>query len=270
MALNALFATTSVFRSVPLVASVVVHAGVAATLLVSAGHAQAGQASSSTAILETVDVDVAPEIPATPPAPEEKETPANDVASPTPPAHTHDYPVAPSHDAHPHDPSQPHDHATPDTHAHEEPAAAAPVATTEAPLPRFTIPSGAAQTAPGGATSSTGTGTTTAAAPAAASAPADDVVVPVSSVQVAAKAVSTVVAAYPVDARADEVEGDVQLEIVVDREGRVVEARVTRAAGHGMDESALQAIRRYRFSPAMREGRAVRVRMPWSVQFRLR
>jgi TonB family protein len=267
VALSALLATTSIFRSVPIMASVVMHAGVAATLIATGGHAPTRAASS---IVETLDIDVATEAPVTPPAPEQ-ETPSANVASaaPTPPTHTHPFPVDPSHDAHPHDPSQPHDHATPpDTHEHEEPAAAAPVTMSEAPLPRFTIPSGAAQNAPGGATSSASTGASTGSAP--ASAPADDAAVPASSVQVAAKLQSSVVAAYPVDARADDVEGDVQLEIVVDREGRVVEARVARPAGHGFDEAALQAIRRYRFSPAQREGHNVRVRMPWSVQFRLR
>jgi len=41
-------------------------------------------------------------------------------------------------------------------------------------------------------------------------------------------------------------------------------------AGFGLDEAARQAVTRYRFSPALRDGRAVRVRMRWIVQFRLR
>jgi len=41
-------------------------------------------------------------------------------------------------------------------------------------------------------------------------------------------------------------------------------------AGYGLDEAALTAIRAYRFSPAVRAGRAVPVRMRWVVQFRLR
>lgn len=268
MALSAVLATTSIFRSVPFVASLVVHAGVAATLVVSAGHASSGRSLPAALIADTLDVDVVPEIPvtATPATePEKEQPPSPNVATPTPPTHTHPFPVDPSHDAKPHDPSQPHDHA----HAHEEPAAAAPAATSDAPLPRFTIPSGSATNAPSGPTSSTSTSTSP-AANTAFNAAADDAVVPAASVHVAAKLVQSSTAAYPADARADDVEGDVQLDIVVDREGRVAEARVARPAGHGFDEAALQAIRRYRFSPAMREGRAVRVRMPWSVQFRLR
>lgn len=75
---------------------------------------------------------------------------------------------------------------------------------------------------------------------------------------------------YPARARAAEIEGDVEVEIVVDTRGRVVDARVARPAGYGLDEAALVAVRGYRFSPASRDGAAVRVRMRWSVQFQLR
>jgi protein TonB len=76
-------------------------------------------------------------------------------------------------------------------------------------------------------------------------------------------------AEYPADARADGVEGDVALEIVVNASGSVASARTLGHVGHGMDEAALAAVRTYVFSPAVREGRNVRVRMRWVVQFRL-
>lgn len=75
---------------------------------------------------------------------------------------------------------------------------------------------------------------------------------------------------YPPAARDAEIEIDLPLEIVVDATGRVVSARAVIRAGYGLDESALRAIRDYRFSPALRAGRAVPVRMRWTVQFRLR
>ena len=74
---------------------------------------------------------------------------------------------------------------------------------------------------------------------------------------------------YPAEARRAEVEARVPLEIVVDTAGRVVEARVLKAAGYGFDEAATTAVKGYRFSPALREGKPVRVRMRWSVQFQL-
>jgi len=75
---------------------------------------------------------------------------------------------------------------------------------------------------------------------------------------------------YPPAARRADIEIDLPLEIVVDASGRVVSARMVTRAGYGLDEAALHGIRAYRFSPAMRAGRAVAVRMRWIVQFRLR
>jgi TonB family protein len=60
----------------------------------------------------------------------------------------------------------------------------------------------------------------------------------------------------------------VALQIVVDASGRVEAARVVRSAGHAFDEAALSAVRNYRFTPAERSGRPVRVRMAWTVEFR--
>jgi len=71
------------------------------------------------------------------------------------------------------------------------------------------------------------------------------------------------------EARSNEAEADVSLEIVVDTTGAVREARPLSRAGLGFEESALAAIRGYRFSPALKDGHAVRVRMRWTVQFRL-
>jgi TonB family protein len=50
----------------------------------------------------------------------------------------------------------------------------------------------------------------------------------------------------------------------------VIDARVLHPAGLGLDAAALTAVRRYRFTPAERGGHPVRVRMRWSVEFRLR
>ena len=55
----------------------------------------------------------------------------------------------------------------------------------------------------------------------------------------------------------------------VEPSGEVESARVVRGMGHGLDEAALGAARGFRFSPAMKAGRPVHVRMGWSVQFRL-
>jgi TonB family protein len=96
------------------------------------------------------------------------------------------------------------------------------------------------------------------------------VIVPEAAVSAPARLLASIAASYPPEARANEVEADVSLEIVVDTVGVVVEARPLSRAGLGFDEAALSAIRRYRFSPAQKDGHPVRVRMRWSVQFRLR
>jgi protein TonB len=89
-------------------------------------------------------------------------------------------------------------------------------------------------------------------------------------VSVAARLIASAPLVYPPRARAAEVEASVSVEIVVDTRGRVVDARLLVPAGYGLDEAALAAVRSYRFSPAKRLGEPVRVRMRWSVLFRLR
>jgi TonB family protein len=273
-------------RTAPLVlaASVLLHASVAAALVASSGgHARARAVPSAVGLEVAVDVLepllATTEAPAPPVAKADRDEPT--------PTHTHAYPVAPSHDAHPHDPLFEHPrHPAEPARAREPeaaPAAAAPAAPVQAAaapaapalvaessaLPRFAIPSGTGVASSGKvATAATGDGSGVGAGD--GSARAEDPTVPASAVQVAARAVHVAEAAYPAFARADDVEGEVALEIVVDRAGRVAEARVTRPAGHGFDEAALAAIRAYRFSPAERQGHAVRVRMPWTVRFRLR
>ena len=264
---------TRLLKTAPVVVgSVLLHAGIALALVATAagGHAR----TSITLPVATLDVDLA-QVDAPLLEPVKEMAPSTREHEAAVPAHTHPYPVALSHNAHPHDPSLHHDNASstpaPPAPTHDddhvaEPAQAAPVHVAEAAgLPRFVIPSDAGL-ATGGHVSADGVGS----GGAGASGGGDDVIVPASSVQVPAKLVSSVVAAYPSGARSDDVEGDVGVEIVVDRDGRVVEARVARPAGHGFDDAALKAIRRYRFTAARRQGQAVRVRMPWSVQFRLR
>lgn len=89
-------------------------------------------------------------------------------------------------------------------------------------------------------------------------------------ISVPARLLSGASVPYPAAARQAEVEADVQVQLVVGVDGRVDEARVVRPCGYGLDEAALAGVRNFRFSPALRDGRPVRVRMRWPVQFRLR
>jgi TonB family protein len=70
-------------------------------------------------------------------------------------------------------------------------------------------------------------------------------------------------APYPAEGLQQRVEGNVGLEIDIDAAGAVVGVRVTTPAGHGFDESATEAARRFTFEPATRNGVAI----PSTVQF---
>jgi TonB family protein len=74
---------------------------------------------------------------------------------------------------------------------------------------------------------------------------------------------------YPPAAANAGVEVNVPVTIVIGVNGDVLDARAQRHVGYGLDEAALRAVRSYRFSRGLRGGRPVRVRMTWTVMFRL-
>ena len=82
--------------------------------------------------------------------------------------------------------------------------------------------------------------------------------------------IERVEAKYPEQARKDGVTGTVLLQLVVGIDGRVTDAKVARGAGHGFDESALEASRTLRFEPARQEGAPVPVQINYEVQFQLK
>jgi protein TonB len=75
---------------------------------------------------------------------------------------------------------------------------------------------------------------------------------------------------YTDAARRARIEGTVVVEATIDREGRVVEARAVRGLPFGLTESALAAIRGWRFVPARRHGQPLAVRYQLTVLFELR
>jgi len=74
---------------------------------------------------------------------------------------------------------------------------------------------------------------------------------------------------YTDDARAAGIEGRVRVEISLDENGTVVSAKVLSGLGHGLDESAVAAAKRMRFSPATRGGVAVKSTFVISIRFEL-
>ncbi len=53
------------------------------------------------------------------------------------------------------------------------------------------------------------------------------------------------------------VQGDVVVEVTIDTEGNVIETRVLRTVGYGVEEKVLEAVKNWRFRPATRDGVAI-------------
>lgn len=75
---------------------------------------------------------------------------------------------------------------------------------------------------------------------------------------------------YPADAKNLGLEGSVLLSVGLDAKGAVVEVKVIGRAGHGFDEAAARALRKFRFSPALTsDGRAVPYRLTYTYRFEM-
>jgi TonB family protein len=74
---------------------------------------------------------------------------------------------------------------------------------------------------------------------------------------------------YSEEARKAKYQGDVVLEAIIAPDGRPRELRVARSLGMGLDEKAVEAVRTWRFAPALKDGHAVAVRVAIEVAFRL-
>ena len=74
---------------------------------------------------------------------------------------------------------------------------------------------------------------------------------------------------YPEDARAEDVEGQVVVQFVVDKQGGVENPVVLRSPDDRLAEAAIAAVRQARFRPGMQRGEPVRVRFAVPITFRL-
>jgi protein TonB len=83
-------------------------------------------------------------------------------------------------------------------------------------------------------------------------------------------ALNSVEAEFSDEARRAKYQGIVVVEVIVDAQGYPQDPRVVRALGMGLDEKALEAVRKYRFKPAMKDGKTpVAVILNVEVNFRL-
>jgi TonB family protein len=82
--------------------------------------------------------------------------------------------------------------------------------------------------------------------------------------------VHSVEAEFSDEARRAKYQGVCLISLIVDAQGNPQDIRVARALGMGLDEKAIEAIRQYKFKPAMKDGKtAVPVMIQIEVDFRL-
>lgn len=70
-------------------------------------------------------------------------------------------------------------------------------------------------------------------------------------------------------ARQTKYQGIVSIQMIVDTEGNPEDMRVVRHLGMGLDQKAIEAVRQYKFKPAMYQGHPVSVQMLIDVEFHL-
>jgi TonB family protein len=81
---------------------------------------------------------------------------------------------------------------------------------------------------------------------------------------------NSVEAEFSDEARRAKYQGVCLISLIVDAQGNPQNPRVVRALGMGLDEKALEAVKKYKFKPAMKEGRTpVPVMITVEVNFRL-
>jgi len=90
------------------------------------------------------------------------------------------------------------------------------------------------------------------------------------------RGVSPPVAVYKVEpeyskqARKAKFQGTVVLSIVIDETGQPTNIKIVRPLGLGLDEKAIEAVKQWRFTPGMKDGKPVAVLAAVEVNFRLR
>lgn len=81
--------------------------------------------------------------------------------------------------------------------------------------------------------------------------------------------VAQVAPVYPAELRKAKVEGTVTVVFLLTEDGRVEEARVQDSSRTEFEKPALDAVRRWRFKPGMKDGNAVKTHMRLPIRFRV-
>ena len=71
------------------------------------------------------------------------------------------------------------------------------------------------------------------------------------------------------EARKAKFSGNVVVDLIVDEQGNPSHVRVARGVGMGLDEKAVEAVRQYKFKPATKDGKPVKVELSIDVNFQI-
>jgi len=74
---------------------------------------------------------------------------------------------------------------------------------------------------------------------------------------------------YSEEARKAKWQGTVRIDVVVDEHGVPIDLKITRALGLGLDQKAMEAVSKWRFKPATKDGKPVTSQARMDVEFRL-
>jgi protein TonB len=74
---------------------------------------------------------------------------------------------------------------------------------------------------------------------------------------------------YTEEARRAKTQGTCNLWLIVDAAGHPRDIRVIHGLGFGLDAKAMEAVKQWRFDPALKDGRPVSVQISVEVEFRL-
>ncbi len=85
----------------------------------------------------------------------------------------------------------------------------------------------------------------------------------------APRAIDTPDPEYSEEARKTKYQGTVVLWLIVDPSGHPKDIRTSRSLGMGLDQKAIEAVKRWKFEPAMKDGRPVAVQINVEVNFHL-
>lgn len=84
------------------------------------------------------------------------------------------------------------------------------------------------------------------------------------------KIVTKVNPSYPVEAKKEKREGTVVLALVVTEKGLPEDVRVAKSAAVDLDESAMAAVRQWKYEPALKDGKPVKVKIQIEINYSLK